>query len=240
MKPFFVLLAVFLLEQSVMPFLYSQSGTGSAVATYSAGRRNIVVGGELGLSQNYHSGGFRYDDCDCPVFEQGDAWGFSIGAVAEFPIGSSSGFLARTSFESRPGNFLVRPYRATGQFGTPLTAEVTYMLVSVDLLYRQHIITIGNVVGLSLAAGPSLAHVLRGSDKRSAAGGDAVLVDDVIPGLNRTILALRGGVVADIPVTNNLWITPGLYYHYSLTDVTSNENWQITALDLRLALMIVP
>lgn len=134
-------------------------------------------------------------------------------------------------------------------------SEVAYALLSAEALY-QYMLSVSPGLRLGAAVGPAFGYVLDAkvrqaealvypTDARFEGGGypttndgrGLVLFDADIPEHSTTRLSLKGGVLAEIALPGSGWLlSPGVYYDYGLTDVSSSENWNLSALSLQLDL----
>ena len=237
----------------------------------------IYLGPVLGYNMSMHSvnlASFAKDPL-CPFFENGSSNGFHIGVFYEQILGkvdSKHSIVARLLYNSMPAYFekVGDEYPSLvddGQGGyttvlssTQHTVDVTYNLISLDLMYKFNM-----VAGLVLTVGPSIDYVMSNnlSQKYSIVKPDNVQFKPVNdPNLkyennNRTIIvydgdigkgqgssstrfALKLGVQYEIITGGRIDFIPGFFYNLGLTNATSNENWKVSAIqasvDIRFAL----
>jgi hypothetical protein len=200
------------------------------------------------------------DEPNCPIFEQGGGWGFLGGISAEFQLGKSWSIIPRIYYEARPGKFQqtlpdvlvlipgeTQPVNQT----VSTTSDITYNLVTASVMYKQEFAQIGKGLRFAAAIGPTASYVISGkihqvqdlekpenarfvnpTGKPTANNGrEIIFADGDIPGLSSTRLSVMAGLQAEFGLFNNAWImTPGAYYDYGLTDVTKNENWNLSSI----------
>lgn len=139
------------------------------------------------------------------------------------------------------------------------TSEITYSILNAEILYKQEVLVLGDL-RIGLAAGPAFNYVMSGHNRQyqdlitpdnaqfieqpntslENNGRRMVFLDDDIPSRNATRFAIKGGVQGEFGLFGNQWImTPGIYYDYGITQVTSAENWGLSSIifqvDLRRA-----
>ena len=198
-------------------------------------------------------------DESCPVFEKGSGWGFLAGITAELLLGESWSLIPRLTYESRPGSFtselpdaLVLLPGTTEVVNQTVTAssEVDYTILNAEVLYKQEVADLGGM-RIGVAAGPALALVMAAHNRQvqdliepenarftnpqgyetENNGRRLVFFDDEVPARSGMRFSLKAGVQAEVGLFGNAWImTPGLYYDFGLSDVTTAENWQLNTL----------
>ncbi len=229
-------------------------------------RSAILIGPRLGVNRNFHSGGFRIiNDPLCPIFESGSGWGYLAGITAEFiPAKATWSIIPAITYESRPGNFKqsldnvqvllsnANDSIVSANQTVTTTSDITYQIVSAEVLYKQEFAQIGKRFRLSVAAGPSVSYVLGGKISQymdleeplnarfineaglptTNNGRRLIYADNAeIPGRSDLRFALKGGVQAEVGLFNNAIIMyPGVFYDFGLTNVTENENWGLSSL----------
>jgi hypothetical protein len=222
-------------------------------------RSQVLVGPTVGVSRNYHTGGFRtIEDPNCPIFEDGSGWGFLVGITAEFQPSPTWSIIPRVAYESRPAEFkqnlpdaqVLLP-NATEPVNQTIstTSTITYNLLTAEVMYKYEFAKIGRGFRVAAEAGPAFGYVLGGTNRQvqdllepqnarfinkdyptENNGRRLILFDGDIPGRNSTRFSLKGGLQAEIGLFGNAWImTPGVYYDYGLTQVTDNENWSLNS-----------
>jgi len=237
----------------------------------------IYLGPVLGYNMSMHSVNLASfaEDPLCPFFENGSSNGFHIGVFYEQILGkvdSKHSIVARLLYNSLPAYFekVGDEYPSLvddGQGGyttvlssTQHTVDVTYNLISLDLMYKFNM-----VAGLVLTVGPSVDYVMSNnlSQKYSIVKPNNVQFKPTNdPNLkyinnNRTIIvydgdigkgqgssstrfALKFGVQYEIITGGKVDFIPGFFYNLGLTNATSNENWKVSAIqasvDIRFAL----
>ncbi len=199
------------------------------------------------------------EDETCPKFEKGSGWGFLAGITAEFQLGETWSIIPRLTYESRPGSFTSElPSALVLLPGTnevvPQTvtaaSEVTYSIANAEVMYKQEFADLGGM-RLALAGGPAIAVVLGGKNRQvqdlvtpenarftnpsgfpsENNGRRLIFFDGDIPSRSGTRISLKAGMQAEFGLFGNAWImTPGIYYDYGISDVTSAENWQLNTL----------
>jgi hypothetical protein len=176
--------------------------------------------------------------------------------------------IPRVTYEERPGTFVQHlPDVKVAPVGTgepidqsvDVASAVMYRMVAAELMYKREFAQLLNV-RFAVEAGPVGAVVLSGRNIQTenlvdpenarfinprglpteADGRKLVLYNGDIPGRSGFRLSLKAGIQAEIPLFRNGWyMTPGIYYDYGVTDVTSSENWKLNSMlfsvDLRRA-----
>ena len=198
-------------------------------------------------------------DESCPVFEKGSGWGFLGGITAELLFGEDWSIIPRLTYESRPGSFqselpdaLVLLPNSQDVVTQTVTAssEISYSIISAEVMYKKEIADLGGM-RIAVAGGPAVGFAIGGHNRQTQDlvlpenarftnpdnypeeenGRRLVFFDDAIPAKNPLRLSLKAGLQSEVGLFGNAWImTPGLYYDYGLTDVTSGENWQVNTL----------
>jgi hypothetical protein len=223
-------------------------------------KSKVLVGPRIGLNRNFHTGGFRtIDEPNCPVFEAGSGWGFIAGLTAEFQFGETWSLIPAIAYESRPGQFvqtlpdalvLIPGEEDPVEQTVTTESEITYSIVSAEVLYKQEFAVVGNL-RFSAAAGPSFSYVIGGDNRQIQQlvepenarftnptglpaednGRRLVLYNDAIPDRSSIRLSLKGGLQAEIGLFNDAWLmSPGVFYDFGLTDVTDAENWGLSSI----------
>jgi hypothetical protein len=136
------------------------------------------------------------------------------------------------------------------------TADVTYTLLSIEALYQFRVLKVGRSLRFGAAAGPALGYVLSGAIRQVETlvdpadanfvgtdmptidnGHSIVLFDGTMPEHSAMRFSLKGGVLAEVALPGDTWfVSPGVYYDYGLTKVTSSENWNLSVLSFQLDL----
>jgi len=131
-----------------------------------------------------------------------------------------------------------------------LESSIKYNLATFDVLYKQEILPITNTLRLAGMLGPAVSAAL-GDNNRQVQnlvlpenakfinprslpaennGRTLVLRDSSIEQKSGIRFALRAGVLAEVGLFNNaIVMTPGVYYDYGLTKVTSAQNWSLNS-----------
>lgn len=199
-------------------------------------RSQIVVGPTIGVTRNWHTGGFRtVDDPNCPIFEQGAGWGILAGITAEYQTKWQWTVVGRVSYQTRPAAF--RQYLPDVEVILPNSqipinqtvqtdADITYNLVTTELAYNYRIARLAKNVFLNVEAGPSFSYVIGGKNRQvqdliepqnarfvnpdeypeENNGRRLILFDGDIPGRNSTRLSMKGGVQLEVGLFGNEWI----------------------------------
>jgi hypothetical protein len=141
------------------------------------------------------------------------------------------------------------------------SSKITYNLLTAEVLYKQEFAQIGKGLRIAAAVGPTASYIMGGKINQTQdlvepenarfsnpegkpttnSGRTIIFADNTdIPGLNTTRFSIKAGLQAEFGLFKNAWImTPGAYYDFGLTDVTANENWQLSSIvfmvDLRRA-----
>ncbi len=191
-------------------------------------RSRVLVGPTLGLTRNYHSGGFRIkDEPLCPVFTAGTGVGYLAGITAEFQHNSWS-IIPRISYESRPGNFtshledaqvFIPDEGVTVTQSVATHSDVEYKLLNAEVLFKHDVLIVGKSFRLALAGGPAMGYVLDGTMTQSqqleqplnarftnpkglksdATGRRLYYAEDAeIPGRNDLRFSLKAGVQGEV------------------------------------------
>ncbi|KXK56945.1 MAG: hypothetical protein IPM61_11620 [Chlorobi bacterium] len=199
-------------------------------------RSQIVVGPTVGVTRNWHTGGFRtIDEPNCPTFEQGAGWGVLAGLTAEYQTPWNWTVVGRVSYQTRPGSFrqylpdaeVILPSSQTSTTQTVRTdATITYNLVAAELAYNHRVARLAKGVFLNVEAGPAFSVVLGGSNRQvqdliepqnarfvnpdrlpeENNGRRLILFDGQIPGRNSTRFSMKGGVQLEVGLFGNDWI----------------------------------
>lgn len=200
------------------------------------------------------------NDPICPVFSQGTGWGPLAGISAEFVMGEAWSLISRICYDNRPGNFrqylpdagvLVVNQPDPVKQTVSTESVIGYRMLTAEMMYKQDLARIGKSIRLSVAAGPVLGYVLGGTNRQvmnleqpqnarfinlenkpvENGGRTLVFYDGAIPGRNTVRLSLKCGVQTEFGMYNNqVIVTPGMYFDYGLTRVSSAENWNLNAL----------
>jgi hypothetical protein len=137
-------------------------------------RSALLLGPRIGISRNYHSGGFRTFTADetCPLYEAGSGWGYFAGITAEFiPAKATWSIIPAIVYESRPGSFkqelepvtvLLENQTEPVQQIVTTSSDIVYKLVTAEVLYKQEFASIGKGFRVSVAGGPTASYVLDG------------------------------------------------------------------------------
>jgi hypothetical protein len=141
-------------------------------------RSQILAGPVVGVTRNFHTGGFRtIDEPLCPMFEEGSGWGYLLGVTAEY-IPRMDGYwslIPRVTYERRPGNFTEHlpevPVLPAGEHvpinqSVDVVSTVSYDLLSAELMYKREFAQIG-YVRFAAEAGPAGALVLGGRNRQT-------------------------------------------------------------------------
>lgn len=199
-------------------------------------RSQIVIGPTVGVTRNWHTGGFRtVDDPNCPIFQQGAGWGILAGLTAEYQTKWQWTVVGRVSYQTRPGAFrqhlpdveviLPGSQRPTNQT-VQTDANITYNLIAAELAYNYRVARLASNVFLNVEAGPAFGYVVGGTNRQiqdllepqnarflnpddypeENNGRRLVLFDGDIPGRNSARLSMKGGVQLEIGLFGNEWI----------------------------------
>ncbi|MBS1912475.1 MAG: outer membrane beta-barrel protein [Bacteroidetes bacterium] len=220
----------------------------------------LLIGPRVGVNRNYHTGGFlTIQGENCPKFQSGSGWGFLAGITAEFIPGTSWSIVPAVTYESRPGNFkqqlpdVLVLLDGVGVTQTvSATSDITYQLLSAEVMYKQEIWTPAKAFRMSVAAGPVFSYVLGGKntqyqdlDQPANArflnpdglptgnnGRRLIYADNIdIPGRNAIRFSLKAGLQFEVGLFHNkIMMYPGVFYDYGLTNVTSSENWGLNSI----------
>lgn len=225
----------------------------------------VLVGPRVGVNRNFHTGGFRtIEEPNCPEFTSGSGWGFLAGLTAEFQLGESWSLIPAITYSSMPGQFtqtlpdalVLIPGEADPVEQTVTTqSDITYSLVTAEVLWKQEFLVTGGGLRLSAAAGPTFSYVLGGSNRQIQQlvepqnarftnpsglpaednGRRLILYDGDIPGRSSIRASLKGGLQAEFGLFNDAWLmSPGVFYDFGLTDVSGNENWRVSSVYLQV------
>lgn len=233
----------------------------------------IYVGPIAGFNQNFHSGGFTSFvlDVQCPNFTSGNATGFYGGFSMEYLLGdpkdARSSILARLTYDNRPASFSEGdeeyPTRIldNGLDTTVITsvehsAEITYDLIGLDILYK---LMLGNTK-VGVMVGPTVGYVMSanveqffkllkplegqfvpepGPYEYRDNNRTIVINDGDVPDAATLRIGIKVGVLYELSL-RKLIVAPHIFYDFGITKVTSNENWRVNAfqagVDVRFAL----
>lgn len=274
MKFRFLILAVFALIVSVSMLSYAQVEEPNPLEPEQLSSA-IYLGPVVGYNNSMHSvdlASFASDPL-CPFFTNGSSSGFHVGFFYEQVIGgitSKHSLVGRLLYNSLPAYFekVGDEYPSlvddgAGGYTTVLsstehTVDVTYNLVSLDIMYKFNA-----VAGLVLTVGPSIDFVMSNklTQKYAITKPDNVQFKPV-PGYtyednNRTIVVYDGDIGKGMPVSSTRFalkfgvqyeiitggkidFIPGFFYNLGLTNATQNEDWKVSAIqasiDIRFAL----
>jgi hypothetical protein len=251
----------------MLPRLASAQGIDSdeqsSPIEFKAPRAKFLAGPRLAINRNFHTGGFRtIKESNCPIFSSGSGWGYAGGLTAEYIAGRNWSIIPAISYESRPGSFKqslpnvqvlldgeILPVEQT----IDAASDITYQIVSAEVLYKQEFLQLGKSIRLSAAAGPAASVVIGGQITqvqdliepqnarfRNTSGvypnerngrRQVFAKNDEIDQRSSTRFSLKGGLQAEVGLFNNAIIMyPGAFYDYGLTKVTSAENWNLNSL----------
>jgi hypothetical protein len=238
------------------------TGESSNPLDFNVPKSQVLVGPVVGVNRNFHTGGFRViDEPNCPVFEQGGGWGFLAGLTAEFQLGKSWSIIPRITYEQRPGSFdqelpdvdvlvpgSLEPVKQT----VTTSSEISYNLLTAEVLYKQEFAQIGKGLRIGAAIGPTASYIMGGKINQTQDlvepenarfsnpegkpvtnnGRTIIFAEDAdIPGVSSTRFSIKAGLQVEFGLFKNAWImTPGAYYDFGLTDVTGNENWSLSSI----------
>ncbi|MBS1913587.1 MAG: PorT family protein [Bacteroidetes bacterium] len=215
----------------------------------------LLIGPFAGLDYNMHTGQFTISDGNfsCCTADGGSGLGLVFGGKAFIPLSETFSLSPRILYEGRGGTFTGTPDSMLifGQNQQLETAQIdkefkaSIGTLGVDLLATLTVTDFG----LYLAAGPSASYViakdfsqtatitrpsgvtfLDGSTSQEMFHGDL----DII---NRFQMALRGGVGANIPIAQNLYLNPEALYGFPLTKFSKQDNWKGSTLQGTIGLM---
>ncbi len=220
-------------------------------------KSKVLVGPVIGGSQNMHSGGFRtIDEPNCPVFTSGSGLGILGGITAEFQFGETWSIIPRITYQTRPGSFTQSLPNALvllpGQSepvnqSVTTSSEITYNLLTFETMYKQEFAELGPI-RLGVATGPTISYVLGGNNYQvqdlidppnarfvnptglptANNGRRLIRYDDAIPERASIRASIKAGLQGEFGLFDNAWLmSPGIYYDYGLTDVTTAEDWQL-------------
>lgn len=139
------------------------------------------------------------------------------------------------------------------------TSEITYSILNAEVMYKQEVLVL-DALRIGVVAGPAFAYVLGGTNRQvqdliepqnarftnpsdletEENGRRLIFYDGDIQGRNSIRFSAKGGVQGEFGLFGNQWImTPGVYYDYGLTEVTSEDSWNLSSIifqvDLRRA-----
>ncbi|MGE3801604.1 MAG: outer membrane beta-barrel protein, partial [Candidatus Kapaibacterium sp.] len=126
--------------------------------------------------------GFRTnDEPGCPLFEDGNGWGFLVGLSAEFlpSVDGRWGIIPRITFDQRPGQFrqelpnakVLLPNPADPKNPTVVdqtvstTSDITYSLLNVEVMYKHEILLLGDF-RVGAAVGPAFQYIMGGTNRQ--------------------------------------------------------------------------
>ena len=158
---------------------YSQKGDDNPLDP-SPSRKQILIGPTVSVNRNYHSGGFRTiaDDPSCPVFQDGNGWGFGVGLSAEFlpSINGTWGIIPRITFEQRPGQFNEELPNAEVLLPNPdpnadpeivsqtvsTSSDIVYTILNAEVMYKQEVLILDGL-RIGVLGGPAFGYVIGGT-----------------------------------------------------------------------------
>ena len=139
------------------------------------------------------------------------------------------------------------------------TSDITYSLLNAEVMYKQEILHLSDI-RIGVLAGPAFQYVIGGTNRQvqdleapdnarftnpegyptARSGRQLIFFDGNIPDRNGARISVKAGLQGEIGLFDNQWsMTPGIYYDYGLTDVTTAESWQLHSMffqvDLRRA-----
>ena len=250
------------------PKVYAQhEGTDANPLGDDRARTRVLIGPVGGIALSHHTGGFRIiNESSCPVFTDGNAWGYFLGLSGEVQPGATWSIIPRITYESRPGRFhqqlegariLVDSVTVADQV-VSATSTVDMRLLNFEVMYAQQLFRLGKSFRLNVNAGPAVGYVLSGKitqvqDLEEPLNAQFVnpnglptenngrrliyAQDQTISGLQNVRFSVKGGLVAELGLFNNEWILyPGIFYDFGITNVTRNENWSLNTLLFQLEL----
>ena len=177
MKTVFLATLAFLLALPAVS--YSKKGKDNPLDP-SPSRKQILIGPTVSVNRNYHSGGFRTiaDDPSCPVFQDGNGWGFGIGLSAEFMpvINGSWGIIPRVTFEQRPGQFSEELPNAEVLLPNPnpdanpeivsqtvsTSSDIVYTILNAEVMYKQEVLVLDGL-RIGVLGGPAFGYIIGGT-----------------------------------------------------------------------------
>jgi hypothetical protein len=130
------------------------------------------------------------------------------------------------------------------------TSVIDYTLLNIEVLYKYELVTMGSF-RVAVAGGPAFQYVMAGRNRQvqdleepqnarflnpdgfvtENNGRTLVFFDDDIPQRNATRFSAKAGVQGEIGLFDDQWIlTPGIFYDYGLTEVTSTEDWKLNTI----------
>jgi hypothetical protein len=222
---------------------------------YPGAMIRLLIGPYAGVNLNMHDGSFSTmeNGVICCNFDEGDGIGIVFGAKAFIPLSAQFRLSPRLHYEQRGGTFtaelLSYPFFGSGQsleyVDMANELDVTLNTIGIDILATWH----PGFGGLYLAAGPSLAYVasqnfrkteqilrppgvtyLDGSTEKVVFDGEMEMVDELL-------LGLRGGVGVLVPVTSGLHLDLEALYHLPLNSVSTDGDWNASAVQFTLGIL---
>jgi hypothetical protein len=219
------------------------SAQGSNPLDPTVPRSQVLVGPTVGVTRNYHTGGFRtIDDPNCPLFEDGSGWGIIAGITAEFQPAPTWSLIPRVTYQTRPAQFsqnlpdaqVLLP-GATDPVNQTVTTSstITYSLLVAEIMYKYEVFKIGKGLRVGLEAGPAFGYVLGGKNRQvqdllepqnarfvnpehyesENNGRRLILFDKDIPQRKSTRFSLKGGLQVEIGLFGNSWIATPAIYY---------------------------
>jgi len=208
-------------------------------------------------------------DVLCPVFETGTGNGYYVGGSFEYLLGSpkdsKSSIIAKVLY-----NYIPAGYEEDGDRLPSLDANgdvvystvrhvatIKYSTIDLEVLYKLNLfdsyfgVVVGPCVGMVIGSereqrmelveplnavfDPSLAPGAIYTDN----GRTIITNQDDLPGHNPIRVGIKAGIQYEIPIGRVL-LVPHAFYNYGITEVSSDDNLRINALqfgvDLRFAL----
>lgn len=219
------------------------------------GAGGILIGPYAGVDYNMHSGGFSSTDGRfiCCQADNGSGLGLVAGGKAFIPLSDAFSISPRLLYEGRGGTFTGTP-DTVPIFGKDQRPEPMILAkefkasigtVGLDLLASYTLTDFGLYVAagpsasyvvskdfrqISTVASPSGATFLDGSTTREVFHGDIDLI-------NTFQAALRGGIGANIQISDNLWLNPEALYGFPLTKFSKTSEWKGSTLQGTIGLL---
>ncbi|MBN1446787.1 MAG: outer membrane beta-barrel protein [Bacteroidetes bacterium] len=222
---------------------------------YPGALLHILFGPYAGVNLNMHSGSFSTmeNGVICCNFDEGDGIGTVFGIKGFIPLTKHFRLSPRLHYEQRGGDFtaelLSYPFFGSGQsleyVDMENTLDVTLNTVGIDILATYH----PGFAGLYFTAGPSLGfiasqnfrkyeRILRPPGVTYLDGGtEKVVFDGEMEIVKDLLLGLRGGLGILVPVTSDIHLDGEALYHFPLGSVSSEGDWNVSALQFTLGIL---
>ena len=220
------------------------------------GFRLLLIGPYGGIDYNMHRGKFSTTDghFTCCNFDEGTGIAPVFGAKLFYPLTDEISLSPRVAYEGRGGEFTQTrndiPILGSGN-------QIEYWNVEEKLKTKLNTLTLEVLgtytltsFGLYVAAGPSVGFLLSKNFETTESilgppgvtyigGGTTKAFPDQITDINSTLISIRGGIGALIPVSNMIYLNPEALYSYPFNKVAKGYDWKASALQATLGILFM-